>query len=305
MLFERFLTIFVTLALAVSNIRAADLSVADVVVSPGATATVVVSGNIAGESTFAVNIYLEIVPQDGNTGTVVFTPEPPVDIVQLGDPWPATGLFSGYDTLSTFSSVLNGSLDDNGTWVPGPVTYSGPLSGFPVQASPCATGVWDVKLSTFVDDSNWEGLTTTLIAGTIVIVPCSVDSDCDDADLCTDDVCADGECTSTLDTTDSDDDGIPDACDECPNTAAGAGVDSEGCPPVVPADTDRDGDLDLDDFANVVRCLTGPATLLGDPTCDGTDTDEDGDLDLEDIAALHPCFSGAGVATYPGCVASR
>ena len=278
---------------------------ADVVLSPGSTVTVVVSGNISGESTYAVNIYLEIVPQGGNTGTVVFTPEPPVDIVHLGDPWPGAGRFSEYDTLLTFSSLLNGSLDDNGTWSPAPVTYSGLLSGYPVQASPGATGVWDVKLSTFIDDSNWEGLTTTLVAGTIVIVPCIDDSDCTDADVCTADVCEEGECISTLETADSDVDGIPDVCDECPNTVPEAEVDSEGCPPVVPADTDRDGDLDLDDIANVVRCLTGPASVLVDPTCRGTDTDEDDDLDLEDIAAVQPCFSGAGVAMYPGCMASR
>ncbi len=40
---------------------------------------------------------------------------------------------------------------------------------------------------------------------------------CDDGDACTtSDMCADGECVGTIDPTDTDDDGAPDACDACP-----------------------------------------------------------------------------------------
>ncbi len=196
MLFERFLTIFVTLAVGVSSIRAADLSVADVVISPGATATVVVSGTIAGESTYAVNVFVELVPRAGATGTIVFTPEPPVDISYLGDPWPPPlgGLFSKYDTLSTFSSTHNGSIDDNGTLEPAATTYSGFLSGFPVQASADATGVWDVTLTTSgAPPSNWEGVATTPLDGVITI--CG-DGVTDPPEECDDGNNVDGDCCS-------------------------------------------------------------------------------------------------------------
>ena len=73
---------------AANSALAADLSVGDLTMAPGNTATVVVSGSINGDLTYAVTIMLEIVPRGGNTGTVVFTPEPPVDIAYLGDPWP-------------------------------------------------------------------------------------------------------------------------------------------------------------------------------------------------------------------------
>ncbi len=157
---------------AASAAQAVDLSIGDLTMAPGSTATVVASGTIAGESTYAVNIYIELVPRAGATGTVVFTPEPPVDISYLGDPWPPPmgGLYSKYDTLSTFSSTHNGSIDDNGTLTPGSTTYSGLLSGFPVQASADATGVWDVTLTTSgAPPSNWEGQPTTLFDGVITI----------------------------------------------------------------------------------------------------------------------------------------
>ena len=64
---ERFVTLCVTLVVATSGVEAAELSVDDLAMPPAGTATVVVSGSIAGESTFGVNILLESVPRAGNT----------------------------------------------------------------------------------------------------------------------------------------------------------------------------------------------------------------------------------------------
>ena len=99
----------------VAAIEAAELSVGNLIIAPSETGTVEVSGSIAGEETCGVTILLEIVSRAGNVGTLEFTPAPPVDIVQLGDPWPGAGTFSPFDTDLTFSPVLNGSVDDNGT----------------------------------------------------------------------------------------------------------------------------------------------------------------------------------------------
>ena len=143
---------------------AAELSAGHLVMRPGAQAAVVVSGRIAGESTFGVTIMLELVPRSDSAGTLAFTagvrglsqPRPrfevggaigrtqyvtlapvpliAVDIAQAGDPWPGMGSFSRFDVDQTDNPMLNGSVDDNGTFLAAPVVYSGPLSTFPVQA---------------------------------------------------------------------------------------------------------------------------------------------------------------------------
>ena len=142
----------------------ADLTIGSYVLSPASTETVVVSGDIAGESTFGVSIMVEIVPQAGTTGTVSFSPAPPTDITQLGDAWPGVGTFSTFDTDTTTALTLNGCVDDNGTYIAGAVTFSGELAGFPVVASADASGTWDLLLSTSLGDSSWEGLSTNLSA---------------------------------------------------------------------------------------------------------------------------------------------
>ena len=182
--------------LVVANAEGAELSVGNVAVVPGGTQSVVVSGDIAGESTFGVTIILEIVPRSGNVGTVTFTAAPPVDILQVGDPWPGQGRFSAFDTDLAGSLLHNGSIDDNGTYVPGPVVFSGPLTAFPIVASEDAAGVWDINLSTsFGDDSDWVWVITTLVPGTITVPPeCSGDEECDDGDPCTEDACVENEC---------------------------------------------------------------------------------------------------------------
>ena len=152
-----------------SRARGAELTAHDLTMSPATIADVVVSGRVTQEETPGVNILLEIVPRAGATGTVRFTWAPPVDIGQSGDPWPGVGTFSPYDTDLTASDSLNGSVDDNGTFVPGVTTFAGNLASYPVQASEDADGEWDVFLSTLMGDSNWEGLPTSLESGTISV----------------------------------------------------------------------------------------------------------------------------------------
>jgi len=138
---------------------------------PDTSDSLVVSGHIDGEFTCGVTCLVEIIARAGNTGTLVFTPEPPVDVVQLGDPWLGSGIFTASDTLGTFSSTLNGSEQHNASMIPASLVYSGDLSGFPIVASADAGGVWDIALSTSSADSSWEGVGTTLVAGTVLVVP--------------------------------------------------------------------------------------------------------------------------------------
>ena len=93
----------------------------------------------------------------------------PMDIQQVGDPWPGAGLFTAYDTDLAGGTNLNGAVDDDGNHVPTPVTFTGVLSAFPVAASEDAQGVWDVLLQTSLGDSGWEAITTTVVAGTITV----------------------------------------------------------------------------------------------------------------------------------------
>ena len=190
--------------------HAAELSVSDILMQPNQTVEVVISGDISSESTIGVNILVELIPRAGALGTVTFTAAPVVDVVQRGDPWPGVGTFSAFDTDSTLSSTLNGSVDDNGTFLSGPVTFSGPLTACPVVASADADGIWDVVLLTSVGDSNWQGLPTTLIAATITVIPgeCLSDPDCNDGVVCTVDTYVSAFCVNAPDDSVCPDDGL-------------------------------------------------------------------------------------------------
>lgn len=208
------------------NALAAELSAKDSRMRRNGVGEVIVSGAIDAESTYAVTIMVEIVPRPGNTGIVEFTraigklpaqrsqvsvhhragrPDevrvtkarrPDVDVVQIGDPWPNRGTFSPFDTDETTAATLNGSIDDNGTFIGEPTGFSGALSVFPVRARSGAQGVWDVTLSTSRGDSSWEGVVTTLVGGTITVTreACSTDGHCRDKDPCTIDTCEAGTC---------------------------------------------------------------------------------------------------------------
>ena len=73
-----------------------------------------------------------------------------------------------------------------------------------------------------------------------------------------------------------------------------------GTPPQ--GDYDRDCDIDLDDYAELVPCLTGP--LVAHPAgCRAFDFDGDRDVDLLDFAGFQADFTGPD-NPVPGCVPS-
>ncbi|MFQ5494724.1 MAG: IPTL-CTERM sorting domain-containing protein [Phycisphaerae bacterium] len=181
--------------MAVDVVPGLTLTANSLVMVPGATANLLVSGDVSNLPLVGVTILVELRPRAGfpHTGTLTFTAAPPVDILQAGDAWPLMGTFTGFDTnpqpAGTGSIMLNGSVDDNGTFLAAPVTYSGLLSGFPLTASPSASGVWDVSLTTSLGTSGWDNLDnlqTTRVDGTITVTsePCTVDADCDDGLFC-------------------------------------------------------------------------------------------------------------------------
>ena len=307
-----------SLVVAVSGLNSAQatgpsLTVNSISMPPGATGTVTVSGTISGESTFGVNILVELVPQAGTTGTLEFTPEPPVDITQIGDPWPGVGLFDPFDTGSTFSATLNGSVDDNGSLVPASVTFDGALSGFPVVASGDASGVWDVVLATSVGSSDWQGLATKLVAGTVTIAAgtCSDDSQCDDGIDCTDDTCVASACVFTPNDSNCTDDGLfcngAEVCDaalDCVSEGDPCELD-EFCNETTDTcdECQVDGDCDDGVYCNGAEtCASGSCQAGSDPCpgqlCDeGTDSCTDclnaGDCDDGNVCTDDACVSGS------------
>ncbi len=72
----------------------------------------------------------------------------------------------------------------------------------------------------------------------------------------------------------------------------------------VGADFDRDGDVDLDDFAQFQLCFNGPnePPPCAAPPTNG-DLDGDGDVDLVDYNVLVACFNGANRAPVCPCPA--
>lgn len=213
-------------SLSATSGSAAELSLGNVHIRPNGEGRILVSGSIDNEATFGVTIRIELVPLPGSVGTVEFTPveagvsarrgsisihrktgnpdevrvssgsAPDLDIVQLGDPWPNQGTFSPFDTDRSGSPALNGVVDDNGTFIPSAVVFSGALSAYPFRASADARGVWEVTLATSQGSSGWEGVSTVLSDAIIVITwkACTSHSDCDDGNDCTLDICEAGSC---------------------------------------------------------------------------------------------------------------
>ncbi len=99
---------------------------------------------------------------------------------------------------------------------------------------------------------------------------------------------------------DADGDRVPDACDHCPGTAAGAVVDAEGCPMPLPGDFDGDGDVDQGDLAAFITC-TSRAALPPATGCASRDLDRDGDADQDDFGIVQRCRSNPGGAGDPDC----
>jgi hypothetical protein len=102
------------------------------------------------------------------------------------------------------------------------------------------------------------------------------------------------------DQTDGDGDGVGDICDSCPSTLPGLTVDAVGCPPVVPGDFDRDGDVDLSEFGLLQACLSGPDVPYA-AGCAFADLDHDNDVELNDVYLFQGCMSGSGIAADPEC----
>jgi len=68
----------------------------------------------------------------------------------------------------------------------------------------------------------------------------------------------------------------------------------------VPADFDRDGDVDQEDFGRFQACLTGPVSPA-DPDCAAADLDGDGNVDGDDFRAFRSCLSGPNVPLDATC----
>lgn len=100
---------------------------------------------------------------------------------------------------------------------------------------------------------------------------------------------------------DTDQDGVDDAADLCPETVQGADSDLDGCSPFIPGDFNRDGAVDGSDVEAFVSCVSGPAVVQWIDDCIEKDIDFDMDVDQTDFGILQRCFSGAGKPADPSC----
>lgn len=94
-------------------------------------------------------------------------------------------------------------------------------------------------------------------------------------------------CAAVLD---SDEDGVKDAMDKCPNTPKGAVVDSTGCP----EDSDKDGV-----YNGLDKCPNTPSGISVDSTGCPLDSDKDGVPDSKDKCPNTPANS---VVDSTGCI---
>lgn len=70
--------------------------------------------------------------------------------------------------------------------------------------------------------------------------------------------------------------------------------------PVIPGDSDRHGNVDLNDSAAFQACASGPAVALaGD--CAWAGFDRDADADQSDFGIFQRCCSGPNKPADPGC----
>ena len=83
---------------------------------------------------------------------------------------------------------------------------------------------------------------------------------------------------------DRDESGVPDECETC---AASPGS----------GDANSNGIIDLDDYAIMAMCLSGPDVWVG-PSCAAMDMDGDCDVDLGDYAWFQQAFGGPSWPTY-------
>lgn len=158
-------------SLSVKVLQTASMSSSDVSLVAGRRAEAWVYGSLEGGMTFGTTVMMQITASDGALGTLRFTAAPPVDVVQMEDPWPGFGTFTAFDTNAAGTGpTLNGSVDDNGAFVPVLLNYHAALSAFPLQASAEAEGEWELRLATATGESHWEGIATALHTGVVRIV---------------------------------------------------------------------------------------------------------------------------------------
>ncbi len=99
---------------------------------------------------------------------------------------------------------------------------------------------------------------------------------------------------------DADADGAGDACDLCPSTPLGRKVDAVGCIRLAKCDYDADDDVDMDDFARLQACLSGPVNPATS-ACEPIRLDGDPDIDGDDVGLFLNCLGGANVQVDPDC----
>jgi len=71
--------------------------------------------------------------------------------------------------------------------------------------------------------------------------------------------------------------------------------------PTVQADTDRDGDVDLEDFGRFQVCYSGVDVPQSDPDCRYADLDGDTDVDVADLGRFLNCMTGPGTPPDVAC----
>lgn len=164
---------------------------------------------------------------------------------------------------------------------PGFVTYGGTLVlEIPADATGTFTVGFTPSPATFLFDSDNTRIDpTTLTPVRIVIgdVGCTIDFDCDDNSLCTDDTCVDSICSFTPNF----DDTIA-----CCNPGTGGLC---GKSRAIPGDATFDGVIDLTDFLLMQTCF-GDGSFPAD--CVRSDVDCDCGIDLDDIAAFSKIIDG-------------
>ncbi|HOW70357.1 MAG TPA: FG-GAP-like repeat-containing protein [Phycisphaerae bacterium] len=114
------------------------------------------------------------------------------------------------------------------------------------------------------------------------------------------DTCDNCPASSNPDQADSDLDDVGNVCDDCPSTIPGIAVDQHGCPPLIPGDFDRDGDVDGADFTVFRSCWLGPVIPRAS-ACGGSDFDDDDDVDQSDFGVFQRCYSGRNKPGDAGC----
>jgi len=133
---------------------------------------------------------------------------------------------------------------------------------------------------------------------------CMFDANGDQADTDTDgwgDACDNCPSDYNLFQWDADGDGAGDACDNCLGTVPGSPVDAFGCPPIIPGDFDRDGDVDATDANWFQACSTGPGIAQIDESCVAAKLDGDDDVDQTDFGLFQRCLSGESIPADPNC----